>query len=131
MGHASSTLQYGHTVRIYYPWKRYPFYQETFNLGGMPRLDGRETFPRLRQAGNWTPVILPIQVGSPAKRAMALDQGMLLAAWEAQPARKIEATGRQSSNPHRACARWIASGLTTVSGRRPSRTSAAVWQAKR
>lgn len=41
----------------------------------MPRLDGRETLRRLRQAGNWTPVILLTQVGSPAERAMALDEG--------------------------------------------------------
>lgn len=41
----------------------------------MPHLDGRETLRRLRQAGNWTPVILLTQVGSPAERAMALDEG--------------------------------------------------------
>ncbi len=41
----------------------------------MPRLDGRETLRRLRQAGNWTPVILLTQVGAPAERAMALDEG--------------------------------------------------------
>lgn len=41
----------------------------------MPRLDGRETLRRLRQAGNWTPVILLTQVGSPSERAMALDEG--------------------------------------------------------
>lgn len=41
----------------------------------MPRLDGREALRRLRQAGNWTPVILLTQVGAPAERAMALDEG--------------------------------------------------------
>lgn len=41
----------------------------------MPRLDGRETLRRLRQAGDWTPVILLTQVGSPGERAMALDEG--------------------------------------------------------
>lgn len=41
----------------------------------MPRLDGREALRRLRQAGNWTPVILLTQVGSPSERAMALDEG--------------------------------------------------------
>lgn len=41
----------------------------------MPRLDGREALRRLRQSGNWTPVILLTQVGSPAERAMALEEG--------------------------------------------------------
>ena len=41
----------------------------------MPRLDGRETLRRLRQAEDWTPVILLTQVGSPAERAMALEEG--------------------------------------------------------
>jgi DNA-binding response OmpR family regulator len=41
----------------------------------MPRLDGREALRRLRQAGNWTPVILLTRVGSPAERAMALEEG--------------------------------------------------------
>ena len=41
----------------------------------MPRLDGREVLRRLRQSGNWTPVILLTQVGSPAERAVALDEG--------------------------------------------------------
>jgi len=41
----------------------------------MPRLDGREALRRLRQADDWTPVILLTQVGSPGERAMALDEG--------------------------------------------------------
>jgi DNA-binding response OmpR family regulator len=41
----------------------------------MPRLGGREALRRLRQGGNWTPVILLTQIGSPAERAMALDEG--------------------------------------------------------
>ncbi len=41
----------------------------------MPRLDGRETLRRLRRAENWTPVILLTQVGSPAERAIALEEG--------------------------------------------------------
>jgi DNA-binding response OmpR family regulator len=41
----------------------------------MPVLDGREVLRRMRQAGNWTPVILLTQVGSPAERAVALDEG--------------------------------------------------------
>ena len=41
----------------------------------LPRLDGRDLIRRLRQAGNWTPVILLTQVGSPVERAVALDEG--------------------------------------------------------
>jgi DNA-binding response OmpR family regulator len=41
----------------------------------MPRLDGREALRRLRQADNWTPVILLTQVGESAERAMALEEG--------------------------------------------------------
>jgi DNA-binding response OmpR family regulator len=39
----------------------------------MPRVGGREALRRLRQAGDWTPVILLTQVGEPTERAMALD----------------------------------------------------------
>lgn len=41
----------------------------------MPKLDGRETLRRLRQQGNWTPVILLTQVGEAFERAMALEEG--------------------------------------------------------
>jgi DNA-binding response OmpR family regulator len=41
----------------------------------MPRLDGRETLRRLRQAGDWVPVILLTQVGEASERAMALEEG--------------------------------------------------------
>jgi DNA-binding response OmpR family regulator len=41
----------------------------------MPRLDGRETLRRLRQSGDWTPVILLTQVGESTERAMALEEG--------------------------------------------------------
>jgi len=41
----------------------------------MPRLDGRETLRRLRQTGNWIPVILLTQVGEAYERAMALEEG--------------------------------------------------------
>ncbi len=41
----------------------------------MPHLDGRQVLRRLRQAGNFTPVILLTQVGSPTERALALDEG--------------------------------------------------------
>jgi DNA-binding response OmpR family regulator len=41
----------------------------------MPSLDGRETLRRLRQKGNWTPVILLTQVGDAVERAMALEEG--------------------------------------------------------
>ncbi|MBM3127234.1 MAG: response regulator transcription factor [Chloroflexi bacterium] len=41
----------------------------------MPRLDGRQVLRQLRQNENWTPVILLTQVGAPAERAGALDEG--------------------------------------------------------
>jgi DNA-binding response OmpR family regulator len=41
----------------------------------MPKLDGRETLRRLRQSGNWLPVILLTQVGEAFERAMALEEG--------------------------------------------------------
>lgn len=41
----------------------------------MPRLDGREVLRRLRQDGNWTPIILLTQVGEASERAMALEEG--------------------------------------------------------
>ena len=41
----------------------------------MPRMDGREALRSLRQAGNWTPIILLTQVGESSERAMALEEG--------------------------------------------------------
>ncbi|MGA2490647.1 MAG: response regulator transcription factor [Anaerolineales bacterium] len=41
----------------------------------MPRLNGREVLRQLRQAGNWTPIILLTQVGEASERAMALEEG--------------------------------------------------------
>jgi DNA-binding response OmpR family regulator len=41
----------------------------------MPRLNGREVLRRLRQKGDWTPVILLTQVGESTERAMALEEG--------------------------------------------------------
>lgn len=41
----------------------------------MPVMDGREFLRKLRQANNWTPVILLTQVGSSTERAMALEEG--------------------------------------------------------
>jgi DNA-binding response OmpR family regulator len=41
----------------------------------MPRLDGREVLRRLRQAGNWIPILLLTQVGEAGERAMALEEG--------------------------------------------------------
>ena len=41
----------------------------------MPKLDGREVLRRLRQSGDWTPVILLTQVGEASERAMALEEG--------------------------------------------------------
>ena len=41
----------------------------------MPRLDGREVLRRLRQEGNWIPILLLTQVGEASERAMALEEG--------------------------------------------------------
>lgn len=41
----------------------------------MPQMDGREVLRRLRQADNWTPVILLTQIGTPVERAMTLQEG--------------------------------------------------------
>jgi len=41
----------------------------------MPRLDGRETLRRIRQEGDWIPIILLTQVGESTERAMALEEG--------------------------------------------------------
>ena len=41
----------------------------------MPKMNGREVLRCLRQAGNWTPVILLTQVGESVERAMALEEG--------------------------------------------------------
>lgn len=41
----------------------------------MPRINGREVLRRLREANNWTPVILLTQVGGATERAMAIEEG--------------------------------------------------------
>ena len=41
----------------------------------MPKLDGRQLLRQLRQAGDWTPIILLTQVGESFERAMALEEG--------------------------------------------------------
>ncbi|MCB8983175.1 MAG: response regulator transcription factor [Ardenticatenaceae bacterium] len=41
----------------------------------MPQLDGRAALRRLRQSGDWTPIILLTQVGEAVERAMALEEG--------------------------------------------------------
>jgi DNA-binding response OmpR family regulator len=41
----------------------------------MPKMDGRQVLRRLRQGGDWTPVILLTQVGEASERAMALEEG--------------------------------------------------------
>jgi DNA-binding response OmpR family regulator len=41
----------------------------------MPNIGGREVLRRLRQSGNWIPVILLTQVGESVERAMALEEG--------------------------------------------------------
>ncbi len=39
----------------------------------MPGMDGRQVLRQLREAGNWTPIILLTQVGESGERAMALE----------------------------------------------------------
>jgi DNA-binding response OmpR family regulator len=41
----------------------------------MPRMNGREVLRRLRAQNDWTPVILLTHVGTPAERAMSLQEG--------------------------------------------------------
>lgn len=41
----------------------------------MPKLDGRAVCRRLREGGNWTPVIMLTQVGTSAERALSLEEG--------------------------------------------------------
>ncbi|RII41122.1 DNA-binding response regulator [Galactobacter valiniphilus] len=41
----------------------------------MPVMDGRELVRRLRERGDWVPVILLTQVGEAAERSAALDEG--------------------------------------------------------
>lgn len=41
----------------------------------MPRLDGRNVLRRLREAGNWTPVILLTKVNAPSERVLSLQEG--------------------------------------------------------
>lgn len=41
----------------------------------MPRVDGRNVLRRLREAGNWTPVILLTKVNAPVERIMSLQEG--------------------------------------------------------
>jgi DNA-binding response OmpR family regulator len=47
----------------------------SFHPDLMPRLNGREVLRRLREANNWTPVILLTQVGGATERAMAIEEG--------------------------------------------------------
>jgi len=41
----------------------------------MPLMDGREVVRRLRESGDWTPVVLLTQHGEAADRAEAIDEG--------------------------------------------------------
>ncbi len=41
----------------------------------IPAPDGREVCRRLRAQGNWTPIIMLSQIGSPQERAMSLEEG--------------------------------------------------------
>ncbi len=41
----------------------------------MPKVDGREVLRRLRSSDDWTPVILLTRIGTPAERALSLQEG--------------------------------------------------------
>jgi DNA-binding response OmpR family regulator len=41
----------------------------------MPKLDGREVCRRLREAGNWTPIIMLTKYGDPTEKVMSLNEG--------------------------------------------------------
>ena len=41
----------------------------------MPKLDGREVCRRLRQAGNWTPVIMLTQISATGEKISSLEEG--------------------------------------------------------
>src|SRR3981081_171000 len=41
----------------------------------MPELDGREVCRRLRQAGNWTPVIMLTQISATGEKISSLEEG--------------------------------------------------------
>lgn len=41
----------------------------------MPRLDGRDVLRRLRESGNWTPVILLTKVNTTTERVLSLQEG--------------------------------------------------------
>jgi len=41
----------------------------------MPRLDGRDVLRRLRESGNWTPVILLTKVNNTTERVLSLQEG--------------------------------------------------------
>jgi len=41
----------------------------------MPKLDGRNVLRRLRESGNWTPVILLTKVNTSTERVLSLQEG--------------------------------------------------------
>src|SRR5574341_2374325 len=41
----------------------------------MPELDGREVCRRLRQAGNWTPIIMLTQINATGEKISSLEEG--------------------------------------------------------
>ena len=86
----------------------------------MPRLDGREVCRRLRQAQNWTPVIMLTQLGEASERAMSLNEGAddyLNKPFEvSELIARIRAVLRRVSpgRPSLAGARRLMSGLLTL-----------------
>jgi DNA-binding response OmpR family regulator len=94
----------------------------------MPRMDGREVLRQLREAGNWTPIILLTQVGEASERAMALEEGAddyLNKPFDPQELiARIRAVLRraQADQPPLASARKLAAGALTL-----DRSSRKAW----
>ncbi len=84
----------------------------------MPRTDGREVLRQMRAASDWTPVILLTRVGTPAERALSLQEGAddylnkpfepleLIARVQA-----VLRRGRRGSTPLSSCRRLVSGDL--------------------
>ena len=75
----------------------------------MPRLDGRETLRRMRQAGNLTPVILLTQVGEATERAMALEEGA-----DDYLNKPLEGRASRTRGTHPCCVTALANGASPI-----------------
>ncbi|MDW8064502.1 MAG: response regulator transcription factor [Anaerolineae bacterium] len=82
----------------------------------MPGLNGREVLQRMRQAGNWTPVLFLSYVGASAERALALLEGA--DDYLNKPFEPVELIARiqailrrtRKGQPSLAACRWLRSG---------------------